>query len=91
MLIIQILEINSVVLDLATTDVETLRINFLSGSAQTRIEQIRSDSTITRVDEIRVVVDHTVDESNMVQTICLERIAGFPTFNKTGIICEEDI
>ena len=86
------LEIDGVVVpDITTSDVTTIRINFLSGSAQTRIEQVESDGTVTRIDNFRIALRHTVGESGLEQAICLERVGGFPTINKSGSICEADV
>ena len=81
----------AVVLDVLTSDVVSLRVNFLSGSAQTRIEQVESDGAITRINDFRIVFRHTLNDSGVEQAICLERVGGFPTINKFGSICEENV
>lgn len=86
---------STVVPDLATYGSATLKINFLSGSAQTRIELLRPAETPpdddVRIDNFRIVLGHTDAESDLQHTICLNRVGGFPTLNKYGTICEEDV
>lgn len=89
---VEALQIEStVVADLVTYGSATLRINFLSGSAQTRIELLRpAETPPTRIDNFRIVLRHNASGSDLQHTVCLSRVGGFPTLNKYGTICEED-
>lgn len=90
---VSILEIDGAVIpDLSTTTVTGMRINFLAGSAQTRIEILEPTETpdVSRIEQFRLVLDHTYFDSALQQTLCLERVGGFPTINKYGNVCEAD-
>ena len=85
---IAFLDIDGTAENLATPTTDIIRINFLSGSAQTKIEQVLLDTTENRIDDIRMVFDHTYDNSDLQQTLCLNRVAGFPLINKYSDTCE---
>ena len=88
---IDLLELDgTVVPDISTSNIADLKINFLSGSAQTRLEQVDTSATTDRLDSFRVVIGHAIEGSDLQQAICIERVAGFPTLNKSGNVCEAD-
>ena len=82
------LDIDGVAEELLTPETDIIRINFLSGNAQTKMEQVLLDTTEDRIDEIRIVFDHTFELSDLQQTLCLNRVAGFPRINKYSDTCE---
>lgn len=62
-------------------------IHFWTGSVQTTIiKEPYDDLKKTRMDEIRIVAE-SADEKE--RAICLDRVEGFPTFNKNGSTCLE--
>lgn len=70
-----------------TNDGNNVFIHFLIGSTQTMIiKKPYSDTAHERVSNIRIIAE-SIDERK--QAICLNRIQGFPTFNKNGETCAE--
>ena len=85
---VSFLDIDGVAEDLNTPVTEVIRINFLSGSAQTKLEQVETDTTENRIDDLRIVFAHTFELSDLQQSLCLNRVAGFPLINKYSDTCE---
>ncbi len=77
---------------ITTSNLDKLRISFLGGSAQARIElDDTSGPPAERLDDFRIVFGHTYENSDKQQTVCMNRVASFPTINKYGNICSEDV
>lgn len=64
---------------------EDIRFSFYSGGVTGLLEY--SDGAINKEDSVKMVIGH--DTTDYVHTICFNRVAGFPTFNKTGSVCQD--
>lgn len=64
---------------------DNIRFSFYSGGVTGLLEY--SDGSIHKEDSVKIVIGH--DTTDYVHTICFNRVAGFPTFNKTGEVCQD--
>lgn len=72
--------------DEAAVDGESFFIHFWAGSPQVSIVSTPYTNHATRRNSLRLVIDSVFDTH---QTICLNRIQGFPTLNTEGDTCAE--
>jgi hypothetical protein len=62
-------------------------ISFFSGSASGRLEyKVVSVVGLNKEESIQMVIGH--DTTGYQHTICFNRVAGFPSFNKSGNTCQ---
>lgn len=64
---------------------DNMLISFFSGGVSVRIDYEKSGTQ--RAESFQMVIGH--DDSGYEHTICFNRVAGFPTFNKTGNTCQD--
>ena len=66
--------------------VSQINLTFFSGTAQTRLEYIEAASSLPdRTQKFEMVLSQIGRDRQM--TLCLNRVSGFPTFNKFGSSC----
>lgn len=61
-----------------------VQFTFFSGSAVGRLQY--NNGSLETADDVQIVIGH--DDTPSQHTICFNRVAGFPTFNKTGSSCQ---
>jgi len=66
---------------------KVLRFSFYSTSGLPRIEHGPDSSNLTRVNDIKIVFKF--DYQDHFQTVCFNRIAGYPTLKKSGQDCND--
>ncbi len=79
-------EIDSITLTpAATATVEDITFSFFSGPANAKL-QFTESSTLRKAESIHMVMGQRGEIKQ--QGLCFNRVAGFPTFNKSGSECQ---
>jgi len=65
---------------------ELIEVSFFTGGVNARLEYEHGGGTVEKVDDMQLILGHK--SSPYQQSICFNRVSGFPTYNKTGNTCQ---